>query len=77
MTSDVADIETQRRLSGLSFAELSRRTHVPYQRLWRYFTSEAALSEEEMGRVRGVLCPSGVAGKSDLSTNAPVGQSGD
>ena len=51
----MSDLERQRRLSGLGFAELARRTGIPYMRLYRFFNGGSPLSEEEETGVRGVL----------------------
>ena len=47
-------LDDRRRLSGLSVAELSRRTGVGYDRLWRHFCG-SHLEEAELTRVELAL----------------------
>lgn len=48
-------LELRRRVSGLKFTELSRRSGISYKRLWRFFRDDGPLTRIEMQRLDTIL----------------------
>ncbi len=55
VVTDRESLDRTRKAKGLSLAKLARTAQVPYQRVWRFFTFEASLTDEEIVRLGTVV----------------------
>lgn len=54
MSQKIDELELRRRISGITLAELARRSRIPYYRLWSSLSGRQ-LTEDELKRLDATL----------------------